>query len=219
MDIVIFGAGNFASRTWYVLTHDSPHRVAGFTIDSEYCTVESKHGIPVVPFEKLEQYYPPNRVAMLVSLGARNINGLRANRYHAANVRGYSFISYVASRAIVWPDLQIGENCMIFDGAAINPFVVIGNDCILGSGSIVAHNTVLEDHCFLASHAAVAGCVKIGERCFLGINSSIRDGITLAPRYFVAAGAVVTADTEPDGVYVGNPARRIAKSSLEVTGG
>lgn len=208
MDIVIFGAGNFASRTWYVLTHDSPHRVVGFTVDSEYCTVESKHEIPVVPFEKLEQYYPPNRVAMLVSLGARNINGLRANRYHAAKARGYSFISYVSSRAIVWPDLRIGENCMIFDGATINPFVVIGNDCILSSGSAVAHHTVLEDHCFLATNAVVAGGVKIGERCFLGLNSTIRDSVRVALRCFIAAGAVVIADTTENGVYMGVPARR-----------
>lgn len=208
MDIVIFGGGNFASQTWYLLTHDSPHRVVGFTVDSEYCTIESKHGIPVVPFERLEQYYPPDRVAMLVSLGARNINGLRANRYHAAKARGYSFVSYVSSRAMVWPDLQIGENCMIFDGAIINPFAVIGNNCLLLSGSHISHHVIIEDHCFLATHAVVAGGAKIGERCFLGLNSTIRDSVSVAPRCFIAAGAVVTTDTKENGVYMGVPARR-----------
>jgi sugar O-acyltransferase (sialic acid O-acetyltransferase NeuD family) len=219
MDIVVFGCGNFASIVWYMLTHDSTHRVVGFTVDSEYCTAESKHGVPVVPFEELEQYYPPDRVAMFAPLGYRNINGLRADRYHAAKVRGYSFISHVASRAMVWPDLRIGENCMIFDGATINPFAVMGNNCLLLSGSHVSHHVVVGDHCFLAINAVVAGGVKIGERCFLGSNSTIRDKVSLAPRSFIGAGAIVISDTEADGVYVGNPARRIAKSSLEVTGG
>ncbi len=78
MDIVIFGGGNFSSQAWYVLTHDSPHRVAGFTVDGDYCTGERFHDLPMVPFEELERHFPPDRFVMLVSLGGRNINGLRA---------------------------------------------------------------------------------------------------------------------------------------------
>jgi len=208
MDIVIFGGGNFSSQAWYVLTHDSPHRVAGFTVDGDYCTGERFHDLPMVPFEELERHFPPDRFVMLVSLGGRNINGLRASRYQAAKARGYSFVSYVASRAMVWPDLQIGENCMIFNGASVNPFAVIGNNCILLAGSHVSHHAVLEDHCFLAAHAVVAGGAKIGERCFLGLNSTIRDGVSVAPGCFIAAGAVVTTDTTENGVYMGMPAQR-----------
>lgn len=208
MDVVIFGGGQLASLAWYVITRDSPHRVVGFTVDRDYCTGEPFHGLPMVSFEDLERYFPPDQIVMLVPLGGRNINGLRASRYLAAKERGYGFVSYVASRAIVWPDLQMGENCMIFDGVIVNPFVVIGNNCTLRSGSIVSHHVILGDHCFLAAHAVVAGGTKVGERCFLGLNSTIRDGLTLAPKCFVAAGAVVTADTVENSVYVGVPARR-----------
>lgn len=208
MDIVIFGGGNLASLAWYVLTHDSSHRVAGFTVDGDYCTGEGAHGLPMVPFEELEHHFPPDRFAMLLPLGGRNVNGLRADRYRAAKERGYGFISYVASGALVWPDLQIGENCMIFDGAIINPFTVIGSNCIIRSGSLVSHHVVLGNHCFLAAHAVVGGNAKIGDRCFLGLNSTVRDGISVAPRCFIAAGAVVTADTTENGIYMGVPARR-----------
>ncbi len=34
-------------------------------------------------------------------------------------------------------------------------------------------------------------------------------GVTIAPGCVVAAGAVVTKDTEPDGVYAGGPAGRV----------
>ena len=208
MDIVIFGGGNFASQAWYLLTHDSPHRVMGFTVDGGYCTGERFHDLPVVPFEELERHFPPDRVVMLVPLSARNINGLRASRYQAAKARGYSFVSYVSSRAMVWNNLQMGENCMIFDGVIVNPFVVIGNNCMLLAGSHVSHHAVLEDHCFLAAHAVVAGGAKIGERCFLGLNSTIRDGVSVAPQCFIAAGAVVTTNTTENGVYMGMPARQ-----------
>jgi Glycosyl transferase family 2 len=54
--------------------------------------------------------------------------------------------------------------------------------------------------------------------CILGLGAVVRDGIRLAPRCLVGAGAVVFGDTEPDGVYVGNPARRApGKSALDAT--
>ncbi len=209
MKVVIFGAGQLSSLAWYVVTHDSPHEVVGFTVDAAWRLDTTLHGLPVVPFESLDRHFPPEEYVLLVSLGGRSMNGLRADRYRAAKERGYGFISYVASRALTWPDLQNGENCMIFDGAMVNPFAVIGNNCILRSGSMVSHHAILGDHCFLAAHAVVAGNAKIGERCFLGLNCTVRDGISIAPRCFIAAGAVVVADTTENGVYMGVPARRL----------
>ena len=54
-DVVIFGAAEFASLAWYVLTHDSPHRVVGFTADREFCRGESLLDLPLVPFDELER--------------------------------------------------------------------------------------------------------------------------------------------------------------------
>lgn len=166
------------------------------------------HGVPVVPFDELGERFPPDRAALLVALGGREINGLRMNRYLEAKRRGYGFVSYVSSRALVWPDLDIGENCMVFDGVAINPFASVGNNCILRTGAMVSHHAIVGDHCYLAAHAVVAGAARVGERCFVGLNSTVRDRLAIAPRCFIAAGAVVTADTSENGVYVGVPARR-----------
>ncbi len=208
MDVVIFGLGRFASLAWYVLAHDSAHRVVGFTADRTYCVAQRLHDLPVVPFDALEQRFPPAAVRLLIALGGQRMNGLRADRFQAARGRGYGFVSYVASRAMVWPDLRIGENCMLFEGCMVHPFAAIGDNCILRSGSHVSHHATVADHCFLAAHAVVAGSASVGERCFLGLNSTVRDHVRIAARCFVAAGAVVTADTVKDGVYMGVPARR-----------
>lgn len=206
--VVIFGTEQLSSLAWYVLTHDSAHKVVGFTADAAWCRTRTLHGLPVVPFEQLENFFPPDEAALLIPLGWTRCNGLRAAKYAEGLSRGYSFIRYVSSRAMVWPDLQVGENSMIYEGASVQPFARIGNDCILRSGCNIGHHAVIGDHVFLASHAVVAGGVTVGERCFLGLNSTIRDGLTVAPGCFIAAGALVTADTEPDGLYVGIPARR-----------
>jgi len=208
MKVVIFGAEKFASLAWYMLTHDSPHEVAGFTVDAAWLHTPTLHGLPVVPFEQLEQSFPPNEYALLISLGWKRCNGLRAAKYEEGKARGYSFVTYVSSRAMVWPDLHVGKNVMICEGVNVQPFARIGSNCILRTGCNVSHHATIGDHVFLASQAVVAGSAIVGERCFLGLNSTIRDGVTVAPGCFVAAGALVTTDTEPDGLYVGVPARR-----------
>lgn len=217
MNVVIFGLEPLSSLAWYVLTHDSPHRVVGFTVDAVYQTADQLHDLPVTPFEALEERFPPGEFALLAPLGWTWINGLRAEKYLQGKNRGYSFVSYVSSRALVWPDLQIGENCLIYEGAIVQPFARVGDNCILRSGCHVSHHAIVGDHCFLAAHAVAAGGAVIGERCFLGLNSTIRDGITVAPRCFIAAGALVVADTETNGVYAGVPAKRRAQSADQVT--
>ena len=208
MDVVIFGTAPLSSVAWYCLTHDSGYRVVAFTVDRDHIESDSFHGLPVYPFEDLEGFAPPSRVKMLVPIGFSRLNRIRMERYEQARSRGYEFATYVSSRAIVWPDLTIGENCMVYDGAAVQPFAKIGNNVVIRSGAIVSHHAEISDHCFIAAHGVVAGSTRVGERCVLGLNSTVRDGVTVAERCIVAAGAVVAGDTEPDGVYLGVPAKR-----------
>lgn len=210
MDVVIFGHGTFGSVAWYMLEHDSPHRVVGFTADRAFCLTHRVHGLPVIPFDGLEPEFPAAQVGLLIAIGGGDVNRVRSQRYLEGKARGYDFASYVSSRALVWPDLQIGEGCMIFDGAKVNPFATIGKNCLVGSGAHVSHHAHVGDHCYLAPHAVAAGRVSIGQRCFLGVNSTVRDGVKVAARCLVAAGAVVTADTTENGVYMGVPAKRQA---------
>lgn len=210
IDVVIFGLGPFASLAWYLLGHDSPHRVVAFTADRAYCTEPRLHGLPVLPFDGLEAEFPAGQVSLLLALGGRNVNRLRTARFQEAKARGYAFASYVSARAMVWPDLQVGEGCMLFEGCMVHPFARIGSNCVLRSGSHVSHHASVGDHSFLAAHSVLAGGASLGQRCFLGLNSSVRDGVKVADRCLVAAGAAVTADTTENGVYMGVPAKRHA---------
>jgi len=110
MRVVMFGLGQLSSLAWYCLTHDSPHEIVAFTVDGAYMDRAEFEGLPVVAFEDVENRFPPGDYAMLVPIGARAANGLRADKYGEARQKGYSFPSYVSSRALTWPDLVIGEN-------------------------------------------------------------------------------------------------------------
>ncbi|MFV0633042.1 acyltransferase [Demequina sp.] len=51
--------------------------------------------------------------------------------------------------------------------------------------------------------------VRIGAGTWIGAGAIVLPGVTVAPGCVVAAGAVVTANTAPDGLYAGVPARRV----------
>lgn len=218
-DVVLFGADTFASLAWFCLTHDSPYRVRAFTVDAAYLTANSHEGLPVVPFEQLLEHYPPDQVRLLLPLGYHAINGLRRERYQQARAMGYQFIRYVSSRASTWPDLHVGDNSLIYEHAIIQPFVRLGNNVIIRSGAHIAHHCQVADHAFVAAGVTLGGNVQVGEQAFIGLGAVVRDGLRIAERSFIGAGAVLLKDTEADGVYVGNPAQKIARSALQVTGG
>lgn len=215
--VVVFGAGTFASLAWFCLTNDSHWLVKAFTVDKEYLTKDKHEGLPLVPFENLPRIYPPRTTKLIIPVGYARINGLRMERYEQAIALGYDLISYISTKASVWKNQCCGENCLVYEHAIIQPFSRIGNNVIIRSGAHISHHCVIGNHSFISAEATFGGNVSVGERCFIGLGAVVRDGLKIAERSFIAAGAVVIHDTEPDGVYVGNPARKIAKTSLEVT--
>jgi sugar O-acyltransferase (sialic acid O-acetyltransferase NeuD family) len=217
--VVVFGNSTFASLAWFCLTNDSQWKVEAFTVNKECLTKNTHEGLPVVPFEELPNIYPPSSVKILISLGYSRINGLRMERFNQAIELGYELISYISTRASIWPNQCFGKNCMVYEHAIIQPFAQIGDNVVIRSAAHISHHCVIGSHSFIAAGATFGGNVKVGERCFIGLSAVIKNALKIAERSFIGAGAVVISDTEPDGVYVGNPARRIARSALEVTSG
>ncbi|MCK6392592.1 acetyltransferase [Zoogloea sp.] len=217
--LVVFGNNTFASLAWYCLTHDSPYQVVAFTVDQRFLNADTHEGLPVLPFEDLEASHPPEAAHLIIPLGYHAINSIRRDRYLEGKARGYRFASYVSSRASVWPDLQVGENTLIYEHAIIQPFARIGDNAIIRSAAHISHHCVVGDHAFVAAGVTLGGNVSIGAQSFIGVGAVLRDGLAIAERSFIGAGAVVVSDTEADGVYVGNPAKKAGRSALDVTGG
>ena len=216
--VVVFGNLRSASLAAYCLANDSAHTVAGFTVDAAYATAPQFDGLPLARFEALEAQFPPADYRLLIPLGYQQINGVRRARYEQAKQRGYSFASYVSSRASVWPDLTVGDNVLVYEGAVIQPFARIGNNCIIRSGAHISHHCQVADHAFVGVGVAMGGDTQVGEQAFVGVGAVLRDRIRIAERSFIAAGAVVLRDTLADGVYVGNPARKSDQTAHEASG-
>ncbi len=208
-DLVLFGTGSFAEVAAHYLDVDSDYEVVGFTVDGDYVDSDTFLGRPLIPFEEIEQEFPPESHEMMVTVGYRDQNALRAKKYEEGQKKGYDFGTYANSRLSNWGKVEIGENCFIFEDQTIQPFVEIGDNVVLWSGNHIGHHSTVGDNCFVTSQAVISGQVTVRENCFIGVNASIADGVTVAQNCTLGAGTVLLEDTEPGGTYVGNPARRL----------
>ena len=199
--VVVFGTGEQADVAHFYLTHDSPYEITAFTVDAKYLEASSFKGLPVLPFEEIPSKFPPAANAIFVAIGYKGVNALRTEKYLAAKAIGYKLISYVSSKATVWPGFRVGENCFILEDNTIQPFVTIGNNVTLWSGNHVGHHSTIGDHCFVTSHVVISGGVNIGEACFIGVNATIRDHVKLGKACVIGAGSLILQDAADFSVY------------------
>lgn len=214
--IIVFGNGVFAEHISFLLTHDSPYEVAAFTVDRKYIREETLLGLPVVPFETVETFFPPSAHKMIVAVSFQKMNQLRAEKYLQAKAKGYELVRYASSRATTYPGLATGDNCVILENAIIAPFVEIGADVIIGSGAIIGHHVALKDHCFIAPGAVVLGGVTVEEYCLIGANATVKEEVTVARECLIGSGVSITRNTRERGVYFNPPAELYSKGSDEL---
>jgi len=205
MEIVIFGTGEIAELAHFYFQHDSEceYDVVAYTADDEFVDDNSFNGCPLVPFSEVENRYPPSQFKGHVALSYQKLNQVREEKYHAMKKKGYDLVSYVCSRGVSWPDLSMGDNCLILENQTIQPTVDIGNNVMIWSGNHLGHGCEIKDHTYISSHVCISGHTTIGKRCFLGVNATFKDFINIGNDVFVAMDASVTEDIESKSVVLG----------------
>jgi sugar O-acyltransferase (sialic acid O-acetyltransferase NeuD family) len=212
--LVIVGDGEFAGIAHEYFTHDSPHDVVGFAVERDFLKSSEYLGLPVVPFEEVEQHFSPDEHKAFVAVTYTQLNRVRARLYKQARLKGYKLVSYVSSRAFVWRNVTLGDNVFVFENNVIQHFAEVGNNVILWSGNHVGHRSVIEDHCYLTSHVVVSGLCRIQRFSFIGVNSTIADRVTVARDCFIGAGCVIAKNTEAGKIYHAAPAQSAKVGSL-----
>jgi sugar O-acyltransferase (sialic acid O-acetyltransferase NeuD family) len=212
-ELVLFGTGHEAMVAHCYFSCDTRHHVAAFTVDADHLETPTVLNLPVVPFEDVVRVFPPDRYVMHVPIAYTRVNKLRAEKYLAAKAMGYELVTYISSKAIVWPDLQIGDNCFVAENVVIQPYARIGNNVVINPGSHVGHHTIVKDHCFMSVNVTILGGVTVEPYCMFGGSATVRNLITVARESVVGAGALVLRNTQARGVYGGSVARLLPQTS------
>lgn len=122
-----------------------------------------------------------------------------------------------AECCLVHPEnIYIGKNSYINGGyivASPHAKIIIGDDCLI---SYQVHmrtdmHNYLDRSALIREQGHREKDIIIGNDVWIGFGAQIMAGVTITDGCVIGAGAVVTHDTEPYGVYVGVPAKLIKK--------
>jgi sugar O-acyltransferase (sialic acid O-acetyltransferase NeuD family) len=215
-NLVIVGDSLFAEIAYEYFTHDSEYDVVAFSVEEEYREREELFGLPVLPFEELEQHLDPAEHSLHAALTYTQVNRLRARLVGEAKAKGFALASYVSSRAFVWRNVELGEHCFIFEDNTLQPFVCVGSNVVMWSGNHIGHHSTIHDNVFIASHAVISGSVVIGANSFVGVNSTFVNGITVGADNWVGPHVVITRDTEPNTTWRPARSERREEPTLEL---
>lgn len=213
--VVIFGLGDIAELAKFYFDNDSTLEVVAFTVDEQYISSNFFCGLPVVEWKELVKHFPPKLYSLFVAVGYNDMNRLREIKYNEGKKMGYSFVSYISSKASILTD-KIGDNNLILEDNTIQPFVEIGNNNVIWSGNHIGHHTKIGQNNFITSHVIIAGRVEIKDNCFLGVNSTIRDHITIEDFSLIGAATWISKSTERYGVYTTPSSKKLEKNSTEL---
>ena len=213
--IVIFGTGELAQRIFFYLK-DSEDDVVAFSANKSNIDSNELLGLPVVPFENIQEKYPPEKFSMFIALAYSEMNKKRTRFFEQAKNKGYELYSYVHPSTKIWDEFEMGENCFILAENIIQPFVKIGDNVLIGSNNLISHNTVIENNCFLTSNITLGGHITVGSNSFIGLSATINQRIKIGKECIIGAGTLITKDVNDKEVYAENSSKKLPQSSNEI---
>ena len=124
--------------------------------------------------------------------------------------------AFVADTAVVIGDVEIGEQSSVWYGSILRGdvnHIRIGARTNIQDASVIhvsskTHPTILEDEITVGHRVTLHGCY-IETGCLIGIGSIILDGVRVGKNSLVAAGSLLTPNTQipPASLVMGAPAR------------
>lgn len=102
---------------------------------------------------------------------------------------------------------SIGESTKIQSHSFICELVEIGNACFIGHGVMFINDTFSKGKP-ANQDKNLWKKTKIGNNVYIGSNSTILP-VNICNNVVIGAGSVVTKNIEKEGIYAGNPAKKI----------
>jgi sugar O-acyltransferase (sialic acid O-acetyltransferase NeuD family) len=216
--LILFGDSAFAEIAYEYFTFDSEYEVVAFTVSKEFLTKNELFGLPIIPFEEIENQYPPSKYELHIALVYNSLNRIRRQFYLEAREKGYKLANYISSKAFIWRNVELGDNIFIFEDNTIQPFVKIGSNNVFWSGNHIGHHSKFGSHNFISSHVVISGFCEIGNNNFLGVNTTVGNNISIGSDCFLGSAVHIVKNISDGSFIKGSPSNVETKSTWEKFG-
>ncbi len=111
-------------------------------------------------------------------------------------------------------NIELGHNVTINAEVylvASHSKIIIGNNVLIAPRCILQtqNHKYIDKNLLISKQGDTSSNIVIQDDVWLGTNVIVLPGVTIAEGCVVGAGSVITRDTDPYGVYVGVPAKKI----------
>lgn len=120
--------------------------------------------------------------------------------------------SHVRAHCFIAEGAQIGKDTQIMQFSNICRGCVVGDEVFVGMGCMTTNTRKIA---YRRSYVDIAEPPLIMRAARIGARVTILPGIKIGENSVIGAGSVVTKDTDPEWIYIGNPARRIKIVPIE----
>jgi sugar O-acyltransferase (sialic acid O-acetyltransferase NeuD family) len=176
---------------------------ACFMVSDEYFREEKIMGIEVIPLSKFD----PAAYQVVVAISEPKAR----KKFIEGLPGGTVFGRIIHPQAIISQWAEIGEGCIITAGVIITCNIKIGRQAHLNLHTSIGHDCVTGDYFTTAPAANISGNCTFGDCVYFGTNSAVRNGIKICDNVTVGMGGIVVKDITEEGVYIGNPLKKLEK--------
>ena len=126
---------------------------------------------------------------------------------------GYRLANVIDKTAVVSPSAQLGEGVIVYPFVLISSDTKIGNNVLIYCHTTVAHDSIIGEGSVLSIGVIVSGNCSISNYCFIGAGATIREKIDIGEWNIIAMSSVVCKCASQNGIYMGNPAKRVRENT------
>ena len=197
--LVIFGADIMAKIVFEYFSRDSEYEVVAFTVDEKYKKQDTYLELPLISFEKIEEFYPPEEFYLFIAIGTSKMNQNRELKCIQAKNKNFKLASYISPFAIC--DSEIGDNTIVADMTIIRPGVKIGDNNYFWEQCFVAGDTIIGNNCSFSAKSSVNTFSQIEDNVILGTGSIVKTSVKVAKKTLAGAASYISINTKENGVY------------------
>lgn len=214
--LVFIGAalsiGEISQIVYALNRKGASYEILGALDDNSALHGQESQGVRVIG--GLEMAASMNDVKFLHAIGSHKTRMKRLEIVDRTGLSPDRFETLIHPSANVYPDVTIGNGCIIHAGVTVAQRAVLSDFTILTFNAVVGPSAILGAGAMVASLAFVGSRAKIGPCSFVGASSAIAEDVVIGPGAMVGMSTAVYRPVSAGMFVLGNPARNAYPSAV-----